>query len=132
MKHHSLKCIATIVLTLSLTGCFSAARMAAHQSGVTPSQIRRCTDRDCFLALGPEVVGRTELADGGYSETYRAKREKGSTLRSFLQGVLTVGTLGIWNVVGVPMEGMISSNEYIVFRVTYDSQGGMKKAEIQG
>ena len=132
MKHRYLKSIALVAFSACLCGCFTAASMAARQAGVSPSQVRACKDRDCFLALGPDVLGRTSQPDGGYTETYRVKREKGSTLRSFIQGVLTVGTLGIWNVVGVPMEGMISSSEYIVFRVTYDAQGKASKAEIQG
>ena len=66
------------------------------------------------------------------TEIYRVKRERGSAARSFTHGLLSLGTLGIWNVVGTPIEGLMSSEEFIVFRVFYDTQEKAKKVEVEG
>jgi hypothetical protein len=85
----------------------------------------------CFLKLGPEILDKKENADGSLTEIYRVKRERGSSARSFTHGVLSLGTLGVWNVVGTPIEGLMSSDEFIVFRVFYDNKEKAKKVEIQ-
>ena len=43
-----------------------------------------------------------------------------------------MGTLGLWNVVAVPLEGFSSDERFTVFRATYtDSEGDeLKKVEI--
>ncbi|WPL11279.1 hypothetical protein Thiosp_01011 [Thiorhodovibrio litoralis] len=74
----------------------------------------------------------TQHADGSLEEVYQVSRERGSSLRSFTHGILSVATLGIWNVVGYPLEGFMSSPDFLVFRVSYDAQGEPTKVEIQG
>ncbi len=113
-------------------GCGSAAEMAAKHEGVSVSDIEDCDARLCFLKLGSEILDKKENADGSLTEIYRVKRERGSSIRSFTHGVLSVGTLGVWNVVGTPIEGLLSSDEFIVFRVFYDTNEKAKKVEIQG
>ncbi|HET9131226.1 MAG TPA: hypothetical protein VFO86_09780, partial [Terriglobia bacterium] len=71
-----------------------------------------CETRLCFLKLGPEILDKKENADGSLTEIYRVKRERGSSVRSFTHGVLSLGTLGVWNVVGTPIEGLMSSEEF--------------------
>jgi hypothetical protein len=46
--------------------------------------------------------------------------------------VLSIGTLGIWNVVGYPIEGFVSDDRYIVFKATYDENGKATRVDIQG
>ena len=121
------------MIGLALTmGCSSAAEMAAKHEGVSESDIEECEVRLCFLKLGPEILDKKENKDGTLTEIYRVKRERGSSVRSFTHGVLSLGTLGIWNVVGTPIEGLMSSDEFIVFRVFYDASEKAKKVEIQG
>jgi hypothetical protein len=115
-----------------VVGCSSAAEMAAKHEGVSESDIEDCETRLCFLKLGPEILDKKENRDGSLTEIYRMKRERGSTLRFLGHGVLSVGTLGIWNVVGTPIEGLMSSDEFIVYRVFYDAKEKAKKVEIQG
>lgn len=112
--------------------CGSAAEMAARHEGVSVSDIRNCEVRLCFLQLGSEILDKKENPDGSLTEIYRVKRARGSSIRSFTHGVLSVGTLGIWNVVGTPIEGLMSSEEFIVFRVFYDTREKAKKVEVQG
>lgn len=110
----------------------SAAEMAARHEGVSVSDIEDCEKRLCFLQLGSEILDKKENPDGSLTEIYRVKRARGSSIRSFTHGVLSLGTLGIWNVVGTPIEGLMSSDEFIVFRVFYDTQEKAKKVEVQG
>ena len=43
-------------------------------------------------------------------------------MSSFTHGLLPLGTLGIWNVVGTQIEDLMSSEEFIVFQVFFDTQ----------
>ncbi len=119
-----------MLFVVSCTG--SASKMAAKHEGVTPRQIGRCETRLCFLALGPEVLETKTNDDGSLTEIYRVRRKRGSSLRSFTHGILSISTLGIWNVVGTTIEGYLSSDDFIVFRVFYDLQEKAKKVEVQG
>ena len=76
--------------------------MAAKHEGVSESDIEDCETRLCFLKPGPEILDKKENSDSSLTEIYRVKRERGTTLRSLGDGVLSVGTLGIWNVVSTP------------------------------
>ena len=109
--------------------------MASKQSGVTENEIAECDTRSCFVGLldyGGEILLSRRMPDGSLEEIYQVRRQKGSTLRSFTHGVLSVATLGIWNVVGYPIEGFMSSPEFVVFLVNYDPAGKPGKVEIQG
>lgn len=127
-----------------MLGCFLAAtaactgpasRKAASQPGVTQGEIEDCDTRGCFVGLldyGGQIVLSRQKPDGSLEEIYQVRRARGSTIRSFTHGVLSVATLGIWNIVGYPIEGFMSSPEYIVFLVEYDPAGKPQKVEIQG
>ncbi len=124
-----------IILSLALfavsyTG--SASKMAAKHEGVSTRQIGRCDTRLCFMALGPEILETKTNDDGSLTEIYRVRRKKGSSLRSFAHGILSVATFGIWNVVATPIEGYLSDDDFIVFRVFYDQKEKPKKVEVQG
>ena len=131
MKSRLLRHSFAIVFPLVI-GCSSAAEMAAKHEGVSVSDIEDCENRLCFLKLGSEILDKKENGDGTLTEIYRVKRARGSSVRSFTHGVLSIGTLGVWNVVGTPIEGLMSSDEFIVFRVFYDAQEKAKKVELQG
>ncbi|WP_143741805.1 hypothetical protein [Thiorhodovibrio frisius] len=124
------------LLATTLSTCTGpAAKKASKQAGATENRIARCETRSCFLGLleyGGQILLAKEQPDGTFEEVYQVRRKKGSTLRSFTHGILSVATLGIWNLVGSPIEGFMSSSDFIVFRVTYDPQGQPIKVEIQG
>ena len=125
-----------LLLLLSLIGCVGpAAKKASKQKGATAADIGKCETRACFVGLldyGGKILVSDKQPDGSLEEIYQVQRRKGSTLRSFTHGILSVATLGIWNVVGYPIEGFVSSADYIVYRVVYDAQGQPVKVEIQG
>ena len=84
-----------------------------------------------------EVGTLRSLGEGGYASEGFGRRSmwRGATaVRPWgsTHGLLSLGTLGIWNVVGTPIEGLMSSEEFIVFRVFYDTQEKAKKVEVQG
>ena len=122
-----------LFLAFAVVACVGpAAQKAAEHEGVSPEQIRECEIRACFLALGGEILLSKEKEDGTIMEVYRMKRKRGSSLRSFIHGVLSVSTLGLWNVVGTPIEGYVSSEGYVVVRCFYDKDENATKVEIQG
>ncbi len=127
--------VVSLVIASLLACTGPAAKSASRQAGATPRDIGRCEDRACFVGLlqyGGEILISRERADGSLEEIYQVRRRQGSTLRSFTHGVLSVATLGIWNVVGVPLEGFVSSADFIVFKVEYDPSGAPRRIEIQG
>ena len=136
MTARTAKVFFVAVLALGMAACVGpASKKASKQSGVTPSEIGKCDTRSCFVGLldyGGQILLSRQQADGSLEEIYQVQRQKGSTLRSFVHGVLSVATLGIWNVVGYPIEGFMSSKDHIVFRVDYDAEGKPEKVEIQG
>ena len=112
-----------------------ASRKAAKQSGATEREVGRCDTRSCFVGLlehGGEILLSRPQPDGSLEEIYQVRRQQGSTVRSLTHGTLSVVTLGVWNVVGYPIEGFMSSPEFIVFRVTYDPLGNPETVEVQG
>jgi hypothetical protein len=122
-----------LLLMLALVACVGpAAKKAAEHEGVSSEQIQKCKTRSCFIGLGGDILLTKEKEDGTIVEVYRMKKQRGSSLRSFIHGVLSVATLGIWNVVGTPIEGYMSSEEYIVVRSFYDKDENATKVEIQG
>ena len=136
MTMRTAKVFPVAILAVCMVACVGpAAKKASKQSGVTASEIGKCDTRSCFVGLleyGGEMLLSRLQPDGSLEEIYQVQRQKGSTLRSFTHGVLSVATLGIWNVVGYPIEGFVSSKDFIVFRVDYDPAGKPEKVEIQG
>ncbi len=43
-----------------------------------------------------------------------------------------VVTLGLWEVVGTPLEGYVSDDESIVYKVNYAPTGAVNKVTIHG
>ncbi|WP_328987133.1 hypothetical protein [Thiorhodovibrio winogradskyi] len=124
------------LLTATIAACTGpAAKQASKQAGATESRIARCESRSCFMGLleyGGQILLDKQHPDGSFEEIYQVRRKKGSNVRSFTHGILSIATLGIWNLVGSPIEGFISSADFIVFRVIYDPHGQPTKIEIQG
>lgn len=104
--------------------------MAAHKEGADVSQIQACHTRAQFLQLGAKVVNSERLPSGELVETYQIPKEKGSAARAVMHGLLDVGTLGIWEVAGTPIEGSLDKQEFITVKVTYGPDEVAKRAEL--
>ncbi|NIP31053.1 MAG: hypothetical protein GTO02_14990 [Candidatus Dadabacteria bacterium] len=135
MNHNSVLIFSSLLLFFA--SCVGpAANKAKRQYGVTPKEINKCVDKTCFNNLLIKYESKILKSDvdefGNFYEIYRVRKERGSYLRSFIHAILTVGTLGLWNVVGYPLEGFVSDDKYLVFKVTYDEFDIASKVEIQG
>jgi hypothetical protein len=122
-----------VVCGLTLPSC--SVYKAASNEGVSVSDVNKCKTRGCLLSHGMEIIDRHEEKNGNYLETYKAVARKSGVnyARAAGHGALDVMTLGLWEVVGTPVEGAISNNRgYIIFKATYQYKGAEKieKAEI--
>ena len=121
---------------ISLVALFLLANCAVYKasdvSGAKPEDIAQCGSKDCFLGLGSQVLESKNLANGGSEVIYKVKRKTGHVARAFVHGVADVFTLGIWEVIGTPMEGYLSDSDFIVFKVAYKPNGDVEKISIQG
>lgn len=104
--------------------------MAAKKDGTNIEKVQACRSRGQFLALGGIVVHSERTIDSELIETYQFKKESGSTARALMHGVLDVSTLGLWEVVGTPIE--VCSNDKTCFsiKVYYDKNENVKKMEL--
>ncbi|MDB2415081.1 hypothetical protein N9W34_04840 [Rickettsiales bacterium] len=123
-----------IFITLSLlllTSC--SVYKAAKNDGASIEDVRSCKSKECFLTLGAEILEKKKN-DGKESVIYRVQRRKhGSTYaRALFHGVADVSTFGLWEIVATPLEGYMSNEKYIVFKVLYDEDDAVLKVNIQG
>lgn len=116
------------VMALTLTSCSVA--MAARKSGTDVSKVQQVQNRSQILATGAEVLESKKNRYGNLVETYKIQKEKGSTARAVMHGILDISTLGIWEAFGTPIEGCMSQKEYFVVKVTYDEDERVKKIEL--
>jgi len=122
-----------IAYGLISSGC--SVYKAASNEGVSVSDVSKCKTRVCLLSHGMEIIDRHKEKNGNYVEIYRGMARKSGInyARAAGHGALDVMTLGLWEVVGTPVEGAISNNRgYITLRATYQYEGAEKieKAEI--
>ncbi len=123
--------VATMVLlAVAVSAC--SVGMAARTGGVKVEHVTKCQTRQCFLALDTaEVIDKQRRADGGLTETYRFQLKRGSAGRAAMHGLLDVATLGVWEVVGTPLEAT-KKRKYIVIKADYAPDGALKSAAFTG
>lgn len=116
-----------IALTcISLTAC--SVVMAARGNGINPKDLGNCKSRSCLIAAGAVPVDHTRGKQGILiSENFRATLPTGSAARAAMHGLLDVGTLGIWEVAGTPIEAVKGKKTGYVIAVRYDQDGSTIK-----
>jgi hypothetical protein len=121
--------IKKIIITLvcvSLTAC--SVVMAAKGNGVNPKDLGNCKTRSCLIAAGAIPIDHTTDKKGKLnSENFRATMPTGSAARAAMHGLLDVGTLGIWEVAGTPIEAVKGKKTGYVVAVIYDQDGSTIK-----
>lgn len=118
--------LSMLLLYISLTGC--SVVMAAKGNGVNPKELGNCRTRSCLIAAGAVPVDHTNNKQGKiYSENFRATMPTGSAARAAMHGLLDVGTLGIWEVAGTPIEAVKSKKTGYVVAVQYNEDGNTIK-----
>lgn len=104
--------------------------MAAKKSGTSVENIQTSRSRGQIISQGATVISSERLPSGELVEVYQFKKEQGSAARAFMHGVLDVSTLGLWEVVGTPVEVCMSDDKCFVIKVYYDDQEYVKKIEL--
>ncbi|BCA93816.1 hypothetical protein TUM19329_01770 [Legionella antarctica] len=102
--------------------------MAARSNGVNPKQLSQCKTRSCLIAAGATPIDQNKNKQGKlYSENLRATMPTGSAARAAMHGLLDVGTLGIWEVAGTPIEAVKGKKTGYVIAVKYAEDGSTIK-----
>ncbi len=77
-----------------------------------------------MLNHGAEIISqKTNKKDVLTEEIFQIQKPTGSASRAVMHGALDVATLGIWEVAGTPMEGIINRPDKYGIRVLYKSNG---------
>ncbi len=125
------KILCLLVITI-ISGC--AVHKAATNDGVSVDDIKKCKVRDCLLSHGMSFVEEKKASDGSVIKTYRGKaRKSGITYgRAAGHAVLDVATLGLWEIVGTPVEGAMSENRgFIVAKAKFAKDDNEEIISIQ-
>jgi len=112
-----------VICFVLLTGC--SVYKAAENKGVDVSDIEKCSTRSCLLSSGMKVVSSKALSSGLFQETYQGLARKSGVnyLRAGGHAVLDVATLGLWEVIGTPVESAISNNRgYWIANAQYEDE----------
>jgi hypothetical protein len=118
----------TLVLFLSLSLSACSVIMAARSNGVNPKQLSQCKTRSCLIASGITPIDHEKNKHGQLkSEHFRATMPTGSAARAAMHGLLDVGTFGIWEVAGTPIEAIKGKKTGYVIGVKYTEDGSTIK-----
>ncbi len=112
----------------ALSSCSVA--MAARKEGTSIEKIRCCHTRGQILSQAACVISSERTQDGSLIEVYQFQKERGSAARAFMHGALDVSTLGLWEVVGTPIEACVNERTYFSLRVYYDYCENIRKIEL--
>jgi len=108
-----------------LEGC--AVAMAARTGGVKLEAVQACQTRQCFLNQDTvQIIQVAKLPNQESMESYRYQLKRGSAGRAAMHGLLDVGTLGVWEVAGTPIEAT-KNKKYVTLTVQYSADGTMKQ-----
>ncbi|MFQ5533296.1 MAG: hypothetical protein ACE5EM_00545 [Sphingomonadales bacterium] len=130
MKTTIMRITVVSVLGVSLGACSVA--MASKKKGVDVQDIMDCQNESCLLSLKDTEELKTQESEEGKIVTYRSLQKQGSTGRAVMHGLLDVATLGIWEIAGTPIEASKNNDKFYVYSVTYDQEGNVVKASIDG
>ena len=129
-KQWVLVLVVATICGLFLNGC--AVVMASKKKGVSLDEVSQCRTRSAVLAKsGVEIIDTNKDDDGNIVyEDYLIRKKTGSTGRAVMHGFLDVATLGVWEIVGTPMEGHYNKDTHIPVRIHYDTNLNKTKMEL--
>jgi hypothetical protein len=104
--------------------------MAARKEGTSIENVQSSRSRGQILSQGGTIVSSERSPTGDLVEVYQFKKEKGSAARALMHGVLDVSTLGLWEVVGTPVEACLNDQKCYSVRVFYDFNENVTKMEL--
>jgi hypothetical protein len=113
-----------------LSGC--SVYMAWQEKGVSVNDVRNCADRGCFMALGSQELESKTRRDGTTAVVYKVLRKNGDKGRSVGYAYKDLMTGGMSEVIFTPLEGYLSDNDSIIFKVIYNKADEAVKLIVQG
>jgi len=117
-----LKKLSILFCALLLNGC--SVFMAAREQGTSVEDITQCKTRVCLLNKGAVTVSqKTNKQDVLTEELMQVQMPTGSSARAVMHGALDVATLGLWEVAGTPMEGVLNKQDKYAIKVRYEADG---------
>jgi len=122
------KVILALMALCAFTSC--SVVMAAKKEGTSIDKVQNCSSRAQYIGAGGEIVHSEQKPNGNLVEIYRFKKEKGSATRAFMHGAMDVMTLGVWEVVGTPIEACADDNGFFSIEVEYDAYGKIVSSRI--
>ncbi len=118
-----------LLLLTSLSAC--SVYMASKKEGVDVADVSACKTRGCVHASGATLVSTDPVVGDELIETYKVRKATGSAGRALMHGVLDVATIGLWEVVGTPIEGSMNKEEHVGLKVVSNKDSGeVKRIEL--
>lgn len=112
-----------------ISGC--AAHTAAER-GATVEDIARCGTEACVLGFGPRVLKAYAPRPEGDRDVVYSVQRAASPVRDIVRpGMKDRLPPAAFESVAEPMEGQASSNQAIVFKVSYEADGRIIQVSVQ-
>lgn len=122
--------ILAIGLSLVLLSSGCSVYMASKKKGADIDDILVCKSTACVQSKGATLLSTNKNADGDIVEIFNVRKRTGSTGRALMHGFLDLVTLGLWEIIGTPIEGSANEDEFIPISVVSDSvTGSVKRVE---
>ena len=117
-----------LLLIPLLTSC--SVIMASKREGFDLNSVQSARSREEFLDLAGEPISTEVSEDGDRVEIYHILKEKGSTARALMHGLLDISTGFLWEFAGTPIESSLSEKKYYSVKVSFDEEDQVKKLEL--
>lgn len=112
----------SVMICVNLSAC--SVYMASQKKGANVDELQACQTRTCLMNKGAVVVSQKANKEGTLTqETFQVQKPTGSTARAVMHGGLDVATLGVWEMAGTPIEGVLNKPEKYGIKVNYKNDG---------
>lgn len=127
-KKNIILIVSLLIITFTFQGC-AAAMAASGTREANLSALNKGDTRSMVLAKVGQQPSRVINDEKGIMEIYELERgNEPSAGRAIAHGVLTISTLGLWELLGTPLE--VAKGEKYYLTVYYDINEELKKFEI--
>lgn len=125
MRQISLLCILVLSLSCSVV-------KAGKSGGTEMKDFLQSESRGLVLSHDGVEILQTHRDENGViiSEDYFVQEKKGSIFRAIMHGVLDLATLGVWEIIGTPVEMSKEGKKGVPVRVFYTEDGKTTKMEF--
>lgn len=117
------------LLILSFSGC--SVYMAGTKEGVTIEDISKSKSRAEVIYKDDVEIVDTKRDENGnvLHEDYFLLKPQGSFARAALHGLFDVMTIGLWEIIGTPVEQHMGEKVYVPVRIYYGENSEINKVE---